>query len=132
MTNDHEAHIPTASGTGEGWIKRVIALGCVPRGRDLALRPAGALLRSGTDEALTALPALGVWRTGDTTAVVGDNIVGYLNGSLLVGPARATHSAPGILPGRTIVGAAGPDCVGGPIAVRPVRARHASPCSCSG
>jgi hypothetical protein len=37
------------------------------------------------DEALTALHALGVWRTGDTTAVIGHNIVGYRSGALLEG-----------------------------------------------
>src|SRR3954451_15077975 len=37
------------------------------------------------DEAVTALHALGVWRTGDTTAVIGHNVVGYRAGSTLVG-----------------------------------------------
>ena len=37
------------------------------------------------DEALTALIAQGVWRTGDTSAVVGHNIVAYRGGILLRG-----------------------------------------------
>src|SRR5688572_30746883 len=37
------------------------------------------------DEAVTALHAQGVWRTGDTTAVVGRNVVGYRAGSPLSG-----------------------------------------------
>ena len=32
------------------------------------------------DEAGTALSAIGVWRTGDTTAVIGHNIFAYRNG----------------------------------------------------
>jgi hypothetical protein len=37
------------------------------------------------DEALTALGALGVWRTGDTTAMVGSNIVAYRGGIMMSG-----------------------------------------------
>lgn len=37
------------------------------------------------DEANTALIAQGVWRTGDTSAVVGENIVAYRNGAELTG-----------------------------------------------
>jgi hypothetical protein len=38
-----------------------------------------------SDEANAALIAKGVWLTGDTSAVVGDNIVAYRNGAELVG-----------------------------------------------
>ena len=84
MTNDLEAHIPTASWTSEGWIKRAIAVGV------LLVAAIFLFARLGhyslwDDEAITALIGLGVWRTGDTTAVAGDNIVGYRNGSLLSG-----------------------------------------------
>src|SRR5687767_15609907 len=37
------------------------------------------------DEANTALFAQGVWRTGDTSAVVGHNVVGYRSGLELQG-----------------------------------------------
>lgn len=47
------------------------------------------------DEAVTALAAQGVWRTGDTTAVIGHNVVGYANGRLLRGLAdRSTPPLP--------------------------------------
>src|SRR5207237_5970385 len=45
------------------------------------------------DEAVTALHALGVWRTGDTTAVIGHNVVGYRAGSTLVG-LRERYTSP--------------------------------------
>jgi 4-amino-4-deoxy-L-arabinose transferase-like glycosyltransferase len=35
------------------------------------------------DETLTAIPALGLWRTGDTTFVLGRNILAFRNGSML-------------------------------------------------
>jgi hypothetical protein len=35
------------------------------------------------DEAMTAVSALGVWRTGDTTCVLGRNIVAYRSGAML-------------------------------------------------
>src|SRR5687768_8850280 len=35
------------------------------------------------DEAITALTAKGVWQTGDTSAVVGHNVVAYRNGLLI-------------------------------------------------
>jgi hypothetical protein len=37
------------------------------------------------DEAITGLHALGVWRTGDMTAVIGRNVVGYHGGATLTG-----------------------------------------------
>src|SRR5262245_58387493 len=45
------------------------------------------------DEAVTALHALGVWRTGDTTAVIGHNVVGYRAGAPLVG-LRERYTSP--------------------------------------
>jgi hypothetical protein len=50
------------------------------------------------DEALTALIGLGVWRTGDTPASVGDNLVAYQYGYPIVGGhERATPPLPSFL-----------------------------------
>jgi hypothetical protein len=45
------------------------------------------------DEAITSLHARGAWRMGDTTAVIGDNIVGYRNGATPVGR-RERYTSP--------------------------------------
>jgi hypothetical protein len=37
------------------------------------------------DEATTALPAQNVWRTGDSSAIVGDNVLAFRNGMMLKG-----------------------------------------------
>ena len=84
MTNDHEALIPTASSKSVCWIKRAIAL-AVLVGAAVFLFARLGHYALWDDEAQTALPALGVWRTGDTTAVIGDNIVAYRNGCHLIG-----------------------------------------------
>ena len=92
MTNGHDGTIPTASWTSEGWIKRAIALGVFLTAAILLFARLG-YYALWDDEAVTALIGLGIWRTGDTTAVVGDNVLGYDNGSLLVG-LRERHRPP--------------------------------------
>jgi hypothetical protein len=47
------------------------------------------------DEAVAAIPALGLWRTGDTTCVLGKNIVAYRNGSLLTN--LSDHGSPPLM-----------------------------------
>ncbi len=84
MTNDCEAPIAAAPAMGECWIKRAIALAVLVGAAILIFARLGHYALW-DDEAINALHALGVWRTGDTTAVIGDNIVGYLNGATLVG-----------------------------------------------
>ncbi len=92
MTYDSEAPIAAAPAMRECWTKRVIALAVLVGAAILLFARLGHYALW-DDEALTALPALGVWRTGDTTAVIGDNILGYQNGSLLVG-LRERHTPP--------------------------------------
>ena len=84
VTEAHEADIPRVFWKGEVWIKRVIALGVFLAAAVLLFARLGHYALW-DDEAVTALPALGVWLTGDTTGVVGENIVGYRNGALLAG-----------------------------------------------
>ncbi len=92
MTNDHDAPIPTESSKRSCRIKRAIALAVLVGSAVLLFARLGHY-SLWNDEALTALPALGVWRTGDTTAVVGDNIVAYCNGAQLIG-LRVQRSPP--------------------------------------
>ncbi len=92
ITIDREAPIPSASWKAESWIKRAIAFGVFLTAAVLLFARLGHY-SLWDDEATTALTALGVWRTGDTTAVIGDNVVGYRNGSLLVG-LRDRHTPP--------------------------------------
>jgi hypothetical protein len=49
------------------------------------------------DEVFTAVPALGLWRTGDTTLVLGKNVVAYRGGAMLTGDANLDRCSPPLM-----------------------------------
>jgi hypothetical protein len=75
---------PTPAAGGSSWPKAAIAATILLGSATLLFARLGHYALW-DDEAITALHAEGVWRTGDTSAVVGHNIVGYRQGTPLRG-----------------------------------------------
>ncbi len=83
-TKEPKTPAQPAARDGFGRIERTIAIGVLIASAALLFTRLGHYALW-DDEAINALHAIGVWRTGDTTAVIGDNIVGYRGGAPLVG-----------------------------------------------